>query len=120
MKSLLLFLALITIPLGSIADDLEIEDFFNLTVTNGYELGAKHEKMYQFLMATDGYGRDINGISLEVYKYDLSVQSGKDAIRRIEKEGFMGTGVVVNQNLMLLKKETHPNWTDLKNLFLSL
>ena len=80
------------------ADQLEIQDYLVELKNQGFSLGKKQEKMYQFLMASDGFGIEVNGENIEIYEYDTSITSGKEALVKIEKDGFMGHGVIVHKN----------------------
>lgn len=119
-KNLFLFLILSAFSLSVSAKELLIRDYFDLVKSEGYSLGDKQHKMYQFLMAVDGYGMKVDGETIEVYEFDLSVKTGQTALEKLKTDGFMGSGIIVNKNLALMKKKKHPKWEELKELFLSL
>lgn len=99
---------------------LTIESFTEALESNGISIGKKSEKMYRLLMATDGYGIDVNGEYIEVYQFDTTIQSGKDAIEKWKKEGFMGQPVIVNKNLMMFADKKHKDWKEIFHIFNSL
>lgn len=119
-RKLFLVLVISTLSLSISAEELLIKDYFDLVKSKGYSLGDKQDKIYQFLMAVDGYGVNINGVTIEVYQFDLSIKTGQVALEKLKTDGFMGTGIIANKNLALMKKKKHPKWKELKELFLSL
>ncbi|MDH2423740.1 hypothetical protein [Cobetia amphilecti] len=119
MKSLFI-ITILSIAPPVLAEDLEIKDYFELLEKNGYTIGRTQEKYYQFLMAVDGYGVDVDGSMIEVYQFDLTIKTGQLALEKLEDNGFMGSGFVINNNLALAKKKKHPKWNDLKRIFLSM
>ncbi len=99
---------------------LTIENFIKALQSNGISIGKRSEKAYGLLMATDGYRIDVNDGSIEVYQFDTTIKSGKEAIEKWEKEGCMGHPVVVNKNLMMGSNEKHENWKEIIHVFNSL
>ena len=104
---------------GNSQDDkqLTIESFTEVLESNGIYVGEKIDKWYALLMATDGYGIDVNGGQIEVYQFDTTIQSGKDAIEKWKKEGFMGQPVIVNKNLMMFANKKHKDWKEIVHIF---
>lgn len=96
---------------------LSIDEFLSTLELNGLKVGEKSIKAYGLIMAIDGTGVKVNDESLEVYQYDTTIKSGKDAIKKWEVEGIMGQPVIVNRNLLIIKKPKHPEWQRIVNVF---
>jgi hypothetical protein len=104
----------------AIAEELAIQDYFDLVESKGYSIDEKRQNWYQMIMAADGYGVTIDGNSMEIYEFDLSIITGRKGLENVIENGLMGTGVIVNGNLVMLKSTKHPKWTELQELFLSM
>jgi hypothetical protein len=114
----LIFIILMASSLSSFSkEQLEIKDYLGALEKEGYSLGKKHEKMYQFLMASDGFAIELNGSKIEIYEFDTTITSGKNALEKIKKDGFMGKGLIVNKNLAIMKNKKHEDWEKLKAIF---
>ena len=121
LNTILIGILLILFSASSYSEDqIEIQDYLDALTKQGFTLGKKQQKMYQFLMASDGFGIEINGSNIEIYEFDTSITSGKKALKKIEKDGFMGKGLVVNKNLAMMKNKKHKDWKRLKEIFNSL
>jgi hypothetical protein len=116
---LVVLLSIIFFGCSNLKDDkqLTIDIFTKALASNGMSLGKKTEKMYGLLMATDGYSIDVNGESIEIYQFNTTIKSGKDAIENWKNEGYMGHSVVVNRNLMLFTNNKHKNWEEIIKVF---
>lgn len=116
----LLITTILSIASPAFAEEIKIKDYFDLLDKQGYDIGRTQKKHYQFLMAIDGYGVVVDGSMVEVYQFDLTIKTGKEALVKLKNDGFMGNGFIINKNLALMKKIKHPKWDKLKNVFLSL
>lgn len=118
----LLFVSIILYGCGNTQGDaqLTIEDFTVALESNGMSVGEKSDKMFALLMATDGYGIEVNGDSIEVYQFDTTIKSGIEAIEKWKTEGFMGQSVVVTKNLMMFPDMKHKDWKEIARVFGSL
>lgn len=54
---------------------------------------------------------------VEVYQFDTSVTSGKDAIEALKKNGFMGQKCYFNKNLAMNRANNIPKWEQIKSTF---
>jgi len=97
-----------------------INDYLAALEHQGVSIGKKQEKMYQLIMATDGFSIRINDESIEIYQFDLSVGSGRAALDNVIENGLMGKAVIANKNLVLLKNEKHKDWDKLNKIFQSI
>jgi len=115
----LIVLSIILFGCGNTQNDkqLTIEDFTKALESNGMSIGEKSVKMSGLIMATDGYRIDVNGDSIEVYQFDTTIKSGKEAIEKWKKEGIMGHPVIVNKNLMMFVDKKHKNWKEIDHVF---
>jgi hypothetical protein len=77
---------------GNSRDDkqLTIESFTEVLESNEIYVGEKSDKWYALLMATDGYGIDVNGSQIEVYQFDYHYSIWKRCYRKMEKRGLQG------------------------------
>ncbi len=118
----LVFFSIILIGCGITQNrkQITIETFTNALESNGMSIGERSEKLYGLLMAIDGYGIEVNGDFIEVYQFDTTIKSGKEAIEKWNKEGFMGQPVIVRKNLMMFLNKNHKNWKQIENIFNSL
>ena len=96
---------------------LSIGEFLSALELNGLKVGEKSDKAYGLIMAVDGTGVKVNDESLEVYQYDTTIKSGKEAIKKWNAEGIMGQPVIVNKNLLIIKKPKHPEWERIVDIF---
>jgi hypothetical protein len=97
-----------------------INDYLVALEHQGVSIGKKQEKIYQLIMATDGFSIQINDASIEIYQFDLSVGSGRAALANVIENGLMGKAVITNKNLVLLKNEKHKDWDKLNKIFQSI
>jgi predicted sugar kinase len=86
----------------------------------GLVIERKDPKHGGLIGATSGKSLRIGDASVEVYQYNLSIESGKKALTRLKKRGVMGKAPVVNGNLVLLDKPDHPQWKEIKAAFLAM
>lgn len=79
----------------------------------GFDVGSRQEKAYQMLGATDGCGFWIGDNPVEVYIFDLSITSGKDALNVLAKDGLMGQRMEIHNNVAILL-HNHPDRDKIK------
>ena len=99
---------------------LEITDYLNVLENDGMSIGEKNPKLFHMIQAVDGYGVEINGDTIEIYKFDTTITSGRDAIEKWKHDGIMGRPVVVRKNLMLFVDKKHEDWNFILENFNSL
>ena len=76
--------------------------------------------IYQMIMASDGAALTIAGNDIEVYQFDTSITTGREALANLEKTGLMGRKVFVNRNLVILPDPENPKWAQIKAVFSSM
>lgn len=96
---------------------LSIDEFLAALESNGLTVGDKSNKAYGLIMAVDGTGVEVSDDTLEVYQYDTTIKSGEEAIKMWQAEGIMGQPVIVNKNLLIIKKEKHSKWDRVVSIF---
>ncbi len=99
---------------------LQIEEFLELLRESGFQVGDRREKFYQLLMASDGAAFDVDGHTIEVYEFDVSVRTGRDALERLKEDGFMGRSMQIHENLALVVHGENPAEDRIQQLFESL
>lgn len=87
---------------------LTIEEYEKALAAAGVRTGPKEPQLAQIIGAKSGYGFSLEGDSrctdqnlcrCEVYEFDTSTGSGREALATIKKEGLMGTKLEFNKNL---------------------
>lgn len=66
--------------------------------------------------AVEGYNWTIQGEEVEVYRFDTSIQSGREALKRLGSQGLNGQPVTTNGNLALIVFD-HPQDSALRRVF---
>lgn len=88
-----------------------LDDYEKALSTAGIRRGPKEPQLYQLIGAKNGYGFSVEGDSrcsseylcrCEVFEYDTSIGSGREALATYKKEGFMGTRGEFNKNLTIM------------------
>jgi hypothetical protein len=102
------------------AEDLTIDHYLDALASENFVLGERQEKLFQLLMAVDGFAIKINNEFIEIYQFDTGNESGKTALEHLSTYGFMGQSILPNNNLGLIKKTTHPDWNRLEAIFMAL
>ena len=87
---------------------------------SGIKIERKDPKIGSLIGATAGKSLRIGDGAVEVYQYNLSIESGVEALERLKKRGVMGSAAIVKGNLALLDKPDHPQWAAIKAAFLSM
>ena len=112
-------LAIISILLVSCSNSNEQLSISELTKTlesKGMKVSNKSEMMFQLIMASDGYSIDINGEGIEIYQFDTTIKSGREALDKLKKEGFMGQKIIAHKNLVIFQNIKHEKWNDILNI----
>jgi predicted sugar kinase len=87
---------------------------------SGIIIKEKNIKHGSLIGATSGKSLRIGEGAVEVYQYNLSIESGEEALARLKKRGVMGSAAIVNGNLVLLDTPDHPQWKEIKAAFLAM
>ena len=88
--------------------------------SSGIVIEAKEPKHGGIIGATAGKSLKIGDGHVEVYQYNLSIESGVEALARLKKRGVMGRAALVNNNLVLLDTPDHPQWKNIETVFLGM
>jgi hypothetical protein len=102
------------------AEPLQIEAFLELLRADGFQVGDRREKFYQLLMASDGAAFDVDGHTIEVYEFDVSIRTGREALERLNEDGFVGGSMQIHKNLALVVHGDNPAENRIQRLFESL
>ena len=81
---------------------LSIQMFRDAISTHGLNLERESEKMYGLIGAIDGYGMTVGQCRVEIYEFDTTIKSGRDALARLVEDGVNGRRAAQNKNLALL------------------
>jgi hypothetical protein len=63
---------------------------------------------------------DMYSGSIRVIEFDTSITSGREAMEKLRKDGFMGQAFLFNKNLAIAKYLNVPQWSQVKEVFESL
>src|SRR5690625_4917062 len=99
---------------------LTISDFREALREAGLPVGEPEEMFYEMVQASDGAALPVGARSIEVYQYDTTIRSGKEAHDAIREGGLMGRRVIAHENLILLPAPDHDHWTEILAVFESL
>ena len=99
---------------------LSLPDLFTHFEAKGLVIDSKDPKHGSLIGAVAGRSLRIGDGAVEVYQYNLSIETGVNALERLKKRGVAGKAAVVNGNLVLLEQPDHPQWAKIKATFLSL
>ena len=102
------------------AESLQIEAFLELLKADGFQVGDRQEKLYQLLMASDGAAFAVDGHTVEVYAFDVSIRTGREALERLREDGFMGGSMQIHKNLALVVHGDNPAEDRIRRLLESL
>lgn len=87
---------------------LTLEGYEKNLASAGVTTGPKEPQSAPLIGAKRGYGFSLKGdrncteenlCRCEIYEFDTSIKSGRDALATIKKEGLMGTRLEFNRNL---------------------
>ncbi len=87
---------------------LSLEEYDKALSAAGIRTGAKQPQQFQLIGAKNGYGFPVDGDSrcsdqylcrCEVYQFDTTTGSGREALATVKKEGLLGTRMEFNKNL---------------------
>lgn len=90
---------------------LTLEGYEKALSAAGIRTGPKQPQYYQMIGAKNGYGFSVEGDSrcsdqylcrCEVFEFDTSIGSGREALATLKKEGVMGTRPEINKNLAIM------------------
>jgi hypothetical protein len=95
---------------------LTLEGYKKALSATGINTGEELPVFFQLIGAKNGYKfslsggtcSDLNLCRCEVYEWDTSIGSGREALAAIKKEGVMGTALEFNQNLGILCQGDSP------------
>lgn len=109
-KMLRIALAVSSLLLASSCGEksLSLQSYEKALLTAGIQIGPKEAQQFQLIGAKNGYGFSVEGDSrcsdqylcrCEVYEFDTSIESGREALAAIKREGLMGIRMEFNKNL---------------------
>ena len=87
---------------------LTLDGYRKALAAAGVVTGPQEPQLFQLIGASAGYGFSLTGDSrctsenlcrCEVYEFDTSIKSGREALAAIKKDGVMGTRLDFNKNL---------------------
>lgn len=87
---------------------LTLQQYEKALATAGLRTGDKESKIAAVIGAKNGYGfsyeddsrcAEDNPCYCEVYEFDTSIESGREAMATLKKEGFWGQKFEFNKNL---------------------
>jgi hypothetical protein len=95
---------------------LTLEGYEKALSAAGVNTGEKEPQMAAAIGAKNGYGfsfpsggcSDGNLCRCEVYEFDTSIESGREALATVKKNGLMGTRLEFNQNLAIFCQGDSP------------
>ena len=99
------------------AAQLTIEQFSSELKNNGMKIGEQPEKAFSLLQATNGLAITVNDERIEVYQYNTTEKTGREALGKYKKDGLMGRKLIVRKNLILVPMQRHANWQQIKEIF---
>ena len=109
---------------------LSIEDFKNAIKKSGITITNETNKLATMIGAEEGYGYEINGQSIEIYKFDEKSDNEltKNNIKSAKEKGIvvmpdfnnMTISVKYNKGLILANYEQHPDKEKILEAFSSL
>ena len=99
---------------------LTLQQYEKALASAGVRTGSKEPQAAALIGAKSGYGFSLEGDSrcteenlcrCEVYEFDTSIGSGREALATIKKEGLMGTKLEFNKNLGIFCQGDSPQGT---------
>ncbi len=102
--------------------ELTISDFISALKAKGLSPDKQEQRGEGCALvgASDCVLLDYYSGSVEVYQFDTSVTSGRDALEALKKNGFMGQSCYSNSNLAIDKAFTVPKWDRIRAVFSAL
>ena len=97
-----------------------MDDFIAKLQGAGFIVSEPKEKMYVMLGASNGAGFDVNGDSIEIYEFDTSITSGRDALERLKTDGFSGQAAEIHKNLAIFVHDKSENTDAAKKILFSM
>lgn len=103
-------------------NDKTLDDLISYLKKKGLRVGEPETQFYQLIGANNGYAIDVNGKTVEIYKYDLDVSKQKKIINEARKTGKMiamdmSMPVENNGSFILVFVKKHPDKEKIKNIF---
>ena len=107
--------------------ELTIEDFKRALSENGLIITKETRKAGEMIGAEEGYGYEINGVSIEIYKFDLESTDKLTVnnIKMLKSESKVvmpdfnniELEAIYNEGLALMNYKEHPNQSKILNIF---
>lgn len=107
--------------------DISIQDFKETLENNGMVITNTTNKMGALIGAVEGYGYTVNGVDIEIYKFDEKSNEDltKSNIKSAKEKGIitmpdfnnMTFTAMYNKGLLLLNYEQHPNKDKIVEIF---
>lgn len=104
---------------ASPAEQKTIDGLVQHFTASGLDVGERSEKFYSLIGAENGFGVEIGGEEVEVYQFNLSITSGREMLETLQRDGFMGGAVQVQDNLVMFESKQHPQWSEILTAFQS-
>lgn len=108
---------LLALGCDSEPEDLTVADARAAFEAAGLEVGESETMMHGLVGAADGARMMVGGASVEVYEFATDIGSGREALERMETEGFMGQRAIVHGNLAMFEERDHPEWERIRSAF---
>jgi hypothetical protein len=109
---------------GSFANDNSSKSINDLLeyFSENFSVTNKSEKFFEMIGAIDGCGVNLNGFSIEIYKFDIKDQGQKTIIENAQQTHTMsifGTTfpVLVNGSFVICSYTGHPERTKIIEIF---
>lgn len=111
-----------TSTISPVQKELTISDFISALKAKGLSPDKQEQRGEGcgLVGASDCVSLDYYSGSVEVYQFDTSITSGRDALEALEKNGFMGQRCYSNSNIAIDKAFTVPKWEQIRAVFSAL
>lgn len=81
----------------------------------GYAVGECNEQAASLIGAVEGCSYSVGPDNIEVFRFDMSIQSGREALRTVEEEGVGGQRALVVGNVAVIVFD-HPDSTAIRQV----
>lgn len=99
-----------------------IADIVNTFKEHQFEIGEVSEKAAGMLGAQDGYSVELDGDSIEIYKYNMSDEGAKNILADAEKDGYISVfgkfTCKVRPPFLLIRHNVHPYGEKIVEVFM--
>ena len=112
---------------GSQDKQLAMDDFLaaisakKMLASNGKPMTVENKgEGCGFLSAKDCALLQLHSGSVQVAEFDTSISSGREALKKLKRDGFMGQPYLFSKNLAIAKNQKVAQWDEVKSVFESL